>query len=61
MDNLFKPHRKENWIKFFENDRVMMSQALVMCETGVVKAKDYPNPNCTSEDLWQKITGEQNG
>lgn len=61
MDNLFNENRKKNWIKFFENDRVMLTEALVMCETGIVKPKGYPNPDCTNEPLWQKITGEQNG
>ena len=58
MDNLFKAGREQNWITFFENDRVMMTQALVMCKTGVVKV-ELPKQDCTKEPLWQKITNEQ--
>ena len=58
MDNLFKKGREQNWIKFFENDRIMMTQALVMCKTGVVKV-DLPKKDYTNEPLWQKITNEQ--
>ena len=58
MDNLFKPGREKNWIKFFEDDRIKMTQALVMCKTGVVKV-ELPKLDCTGEALWQKITKEQ--
>ena len=58
MDNLFREGREKNWEKFFENDRVLMTMALVACKTGIVKV-DLPKQDCTGEELWQKITKEQ--
>ena len=59
MENLFQEKYKKNWIKFFEEDRVMMAQALALCETGVVKPKGMPPADYTNHSLWKKITEEQ--
>ena len=59
MENLFQEKYKKNWIKFFEEDRVMMAQALALCETGVVKPTGIPPAGYTDHPLWKKITEEQ--
>ena len=57
MDNLFKPGREENWRVFFSNDKVMQTQALVMCKTGIVKVDHRDvQKDCTGEELWQRLS-----
>lgn len=56
MDNLFKEGREKNWIWFFENDPVMMAQALALCKTGVVKVNDtMPQLDYSDHWLWKRI------
>ena len=57
MTNLFQKKYKENWKKFFENDRVLMAHALVACETGIVKIDHNDvQKDCTNEELWKKLS-----
>lgn len=62
MDNLFQQKYVKNWQRFFQNDPELMTHALLVCKTGIVKLDhNLVQKDCTGEELWQRITNEQKG